>query len=109
MRLATIVRDMPQAERAALLSFRGSTSTAPFSIETAMSSEARKDSSPFGPFMVTVCPLTAAVTPFGTETGFLPMRDMTLLLLEYGADEFAADVLVARFGVRHDPLRRRQD
>src|SRR5262249_54339833 len=34
-----------------------------------------KDSSPFGPFIFTACPSTVAVTPAGTTTRFLPMRD----------------------------------
>src|SRR5262245_12687462 len=34
------------------------------------------DSSPFGPFTLTVWPDTVAVTPDGTGTGFLPMRDI---------------------------------
>src|SRR5262249_44394437 len=76
MRFATIVRDMPHFERAALLSLRAFTATELFSTATAMSSAAVKESSPLGPFTFTVWPETEAVTPLGTGTGFLPMRDI---------------------------------
>src|SRR5665213_1092709 len=114
-----MVRDMPHAERARLVSFTGSTVILPSAKVTCTSSLARNDSSPFGPLTETVWPLTFAVTPFGTATDFLPIRDIATRSsspktsspnhLEHAAEHLAADVLIAGLGIRHDALRRRQD
>src|SRR5947208_11506290 len=82
-----MVRDMPQAERAVFESSRGVTAIEPSSNAMVMSSAATKASSPFGPFIFTVWPSTDAVTPFGTGTGFFPIRDIDLLF----SFHFAAD------------------
>src|SRR5829696_721580 len=80
-RLATWERDMPHLARAVLDSSRGFTWTAPFSMATVTSSGTRNESSPFVPLILTVCPSTVAVTPDGTATGFLPTRDISILVL----------------------------
>src|SRR5215213_5616809 len=61
---------------------------------------------PFGPFILTVCPSTVAVTPDGTGTGRLPIRDMMLIpSSEHREENFAAHVGVARLVVSHNSLR----
>src|SRR5258708_7567294 len=65
-------------------------------------------SSPFGPFTFTVLPSTVAVTPVGSATGFLPIRDI-MRSLEHLAENFAAHVLLAGMGVGHHALRRGDD
>jgi hypothetical protein len=35
-----------------------------------------RESSPLGPLTETCCPVRVTVTPLGTTTGFLPIRDM---------------------------------
>src|SRR5439155_21490171 len=65
-----------------------------------------------GPFTVTFWPSTLAVTPAGTATGFLPMRDMVSLpssVSEHRAEDLAADVLLARLVIGHDAFRRREN
>ena len=62
-----------------MVSSRGFTSMPVAPFLTSICSGQVKDSSPFGPFIFTVCPSTVAVTPAGTGTGFLPMRDMSFL------------------------------
>ena len=69
-----------------------------------------KESSPFGPFAFTVWPSTLAVTPAGTATGFLPIRDIVNLpwfccRSEDLAEHFAAHVLLAGVVIGHDALR----
>src|SRR5450755_2979173 len=65
-------------------------------------------SSPFGPFTLTVLPSTEAVTPFGSATGFLPIRDI-MRSLEHLAEDFAAHILFPGMGVGHHALRRGDD
>src|SRR5258708_13975129 len=99
--------------RARLVSARGATMVLPASILGVMSSGITPSSAPFGPFTLTFWPSTLALTPCGTATGFLPMRDMvslfTLSRSEHRAQDLAADVLIARVVVGHDALGRRQD
>src|SRR3989441_10126544 len=64
--------------------------------------------SPFGPFTVIRKPSSWAVTPLGMGTGFLPMRDMAALLPDH-REQLAAHAGGARFAVRHESLRRRED
>src|SRR3989337_1781904 len=45
---------------------------------TLISSGRVKESSPLGPLVLTVWPLTVAVTLAGTATGFLPRRDIEM-------------------------------
>src|SRR3712207_1951856 len=108
---------MPHLARALFDWSRGSTFTVPFSITTETSSGTRKLSSPLAPFIFTVWPVTLAVTPDGTATGFLPTRDISVSYVLYScragsedlAEHFAADVALARLVVGHDALRRRQN
>src|SRR6516162_8204825 len=76
---------MPHIERARLVSERGATLSEPSSSFTSTSSTSVSESWPFGPFTVTFCPSTAAVTFFGTGIGFLPIRDMVQNLLHLQA------------------------
>src|SRR5215467_1947033 len=94
--------------RARLVSERGSTLTPPFSIFTTMSSGTTYCRAPFGPFILTVWPSMLAVTPDGTETAFLPMRDMTVPL-EHRAEDLAAHIGVAGGMVRHHAFGGRDD
>src|SRR5262245_62086713 len=95
--------------RARLVSARGSTLIPPFSIFTTMSSGTTYCSAPFGPFSFTVWPSTLAVTPDGTGTAFLPIRDMTVPSLEHRAENLAAHIGVAGHMVRHHALGSRHD
>src|SRR6516164_4203406 len=94
--------------RARLVSSRGSTLIAPFSIFTTISSGTTYCRAPFGPFILTVWPSTLAVTPDGTGTAFLPIRDMTVPL-EHRAQDLAAHIGVAGRMVRHHALGGRDD
>ncbi len=71
-----MVRDMPHMLRAILVSSTGVTSMPSSVLATLISSGTVKESSPLGPFILTVWPVTVAVTLDGTGTGSLPMRDM---------------------------------
>src|SRR3954471_5578216 len=107
-RFATWARAVPYNARARLVSTRGATLTAPFSNFTSTSSCTTNCSWPFGPFILTVCPSTVAVTPDGTVTGLLPIRDM-VDLSEHRKENFAAHIRVARVVVSHDSLGCRQN
>src|SRR6476646_10310623 len=109
---------MPHIDCASLVSSRGFTSMPAAPFLTSICSGQVKESSPFGPFIFTVCPSTVAVTPAGTMTGFLPMRDIAVSLSSYGrrwraseyvAEDLAADVLLPGAHVRHHALWRGQD
>src|ERR1700678_387371 len=95
-------------ESARLVSERGSTLTVPLSSFTSISSGTRNWREPFGPFIFTSWPSTVAVTPDGTVTTFLPMRDMTILS-EHRAQDFAAHIGVACGMIRHYALGGRYD
>src|SRR5215208_3814562 len=109
---------MPHFARASFDSLRGLTATAPSSIATETSSGTRKDSSPFWPLIFTVWPETVAVTPDGTATGFLPIRDIPGLpwlgsrgpcRSEDLAEHFPAHVPLSCLVIGHHALRRRDD
>src|SRR5262245_1763275 len=109
---------MPHSARAIFVSSRGVTSTPAGLFFTSICSGQVKVSSPFGPFILTVRPSTVAVTPAGMTTGFLPTRDIAQLLhpwrpasprSKHVAEDLAANVLLARPGVRHHALGSRQD
>src|SRR5579864_6541506 len=106
MRFWTSVRCMPQAARLRCASVNGVTriSPSPTSYFTRSSSTCIA-SCPLGPFTVKVPLSRAAVTPAGRAIGFLPMRD----ILEHLRQHFAADVLLARLGVRQHTARGRHD
>src|SRR5215467_5640476 len=95
--------------RARRVSVRGSILMAAPSTRASTSSCSTSESAPLGPFTLTVWPSTPAVTPDGTATAFLPMRDITRSRLEHRAQNFAADVRLARVVVGHDALRGRHD
>src|SRR4029079_18109529 len=75
---------MPHIDWAFLVSSRGFTSMPCAPFLTSISSGHVKESSPFGPFIFTAWPSTVAVTPAGTTTGFLPMRDIVKPYLSLG-------------------------
>src|SRR5919202_3599393 len=114
-RLPTNERDRPHMARPRLSSWRGATVTPSAPDSTVTSSTSVSDSSPFGPFTRTVCPSTVAVTPLGSATGFFPIRDMLPTVpsrppgSEDPAEHLAAHVLLARLGVGHHALGRRDD
>src|SRR5205085_6903892 len=60
---------------------------------------------PFGPFTDRMWPSVVAVTPAGSGTGLLPIRD----ILEHLREDFAAHVLRPRLGVGQNGLGRRDD
>src|SRR5215831_9893179 len=70
---------------------------------------------PFGPLNSTAPDCTLTVTPFGTGIGFLPIRDMTLVLavvpesLPDVAEHFAADARLDGVLAGHHALRRGED
>ncbi len=89
--LFTRVRDRPHMARPRWLSSRGASVSSPSAWLTATSSATVQASWPLGPFTVTVWPSTVMVTPDGMETGFLPIRDISI----DPAKDFAAHVLFA--------------
>src|SRR5262245_26440911 len=105
---------MPHMARASLESSRISIAILSLSSLATMRSASTCLSSPLGPLTLTSWPFTAAVTPPGTDTGFLPMRDIVqpspeLAALENITEDFAADILGPGARIRHHALRRRQD
>src|SRR5437016_2030018 len=112
-RLFTSVRLRPHIWRPRSAPSRGATVT-PCSPTLASTSFASLTlNSPLGPFTRTDCPSTVALTPFGSETGFLPIRDISKLrssaASEHAADHFPAHVFFAGARVRHHALRRGDD
>src|SRR3954453_3366243 len=69
-------------------------------------------SAPFGPLPLSISPSTFAVTPVGTITAFLPIRDMAVSSIsgsEHRAEHFAANVGVACVVIGHHALGGRKD
>src|SRR5262249_37392039 len=65
---------------------------------------------PFGPLTVTASLPTLHSTSFGRAIGFFATRDMSISPESGdGADDFAADALLARLRVGHDAGGRRDD
>src|SRR3569833_2745303 len=115
--LASSARVVPQAARAALVSFAGAM-TSPSSVCLALTISMRvRDVSPFGPLTATVRSLIATVTPLTGAMGFLPVRDILFFLwshhlnraLEDPADYLATQVLGLRFVIGHHALGGRQE
>src|SRR6058998_742093 len=106
--LATSVRVSPWSALCRLSSEGRRTTIASPSTATASSAWTSRLISPLGPFTVILRPSSWALTPLGMGTGFLPMRDMAGLLPDDG-EQLAAHAGGARFAVRHEPLRRRED
>src|SRR6266481_1069971 len=113
--LLTSARVVPHSMRARLVSLFGFTQTLPSSIVGRTSLLTTSLSVPSLPLAVTVWPAMSTLTPLGTGTGFLPIRDISYpnyanaRRLEYAAENFTADIGGARLVVRHDAARRRQD
>src|SRR5882724_7081052 len=113
--LLTNARVVPQRVRARLVSLFGFTQTLPSSRVVRISLLTTSLSVPSLPLAVTVWPAMSTLTPLGTGTGFLPIRDIShpnyanSRRLEYAAENFTADIGGARLVVRHDATRRRQD
>src|SRR5262245_30325745 len=103
--LFTRVRERPHMACARVVSTRLESSSSWPSWRTSISSATVQASWPLGPFTVTVWPSRVTVTPAGTGTDFFPIRD----ILVDPAEDFAAHVRIARRGVGHDALGRRQD
>src|SRR5471030_1190523 len=103
--LFTKVRERPHMARALVDSSRGVKERAPSSCLTTISSLTVHESSPLGPFTDTLWPSRTTVTPAGIEIAFLPILDISI----HPAEDFAADIGVARGGVGHNTLGRRQD
>src|SRR5665213_2733788 len=101
--LFTKVRERPHMARARVESSRGANERTPSSCLITLSSLTVQESSPLGPFTDTLWPSRATMTPAGMEIAFLPIRDISIHL----AQDFAADISVARGGVGHDALGRR--
>src|SRR5256884_5711766 len=106
--LATRVRVRPWSALWRLSSEGRRTTTAFSSSASVRSGCATRLISPFGPFTVMRPPSIWAVTPLGSGTGFLPMRDMSLLLPDHG-EQLAAHAGGAGFPVGHEALWRGQD
>src|SRR4051794_13329325 len=85
------------------------TFTTPFSTATSISGCSLRDSSPFGPFTVIALPSTVTVTPLGTGTGRLPIRDIVVGSLPDEGEELATGVGATRLRVRHQAARRAHD
>src|SRR6185437_13513391 len=107
-RLFTSVRLMPHMAAARSMSLCGVTAMPSAPTRTSTSGTSVTLSSPLGPFTETVWPLTEAVTPFGSGTGFLPIRDMACSL-EHLAEDFAADIGLTGVAVGHHALGRGDD
>src|SRR6266849_1244002 len=106
--LATSVRVRPCSALCCVSSDGRFTTTVPSSSVSSMSSCSVRLISPFGPFTVILCPSICAVTPLGSGTGFLPIRDIARLLPDH-REHFAAYPGGTRFAVGHESLRRAQD
>src|SRR5947207_893892 len=106
--LATRVRVRPWSALWRFSSEGRRTTTVFSSSASVRSGCARRLISPFGPFTVIRLPSIWAVTPLGSGTGFLPMRDMSLLLPDH-CEQLAAHAGGAGFAVGHEALGRGQD
>src|SRR2546423_15353808 len=106
--LATSVRVRPCSALCCASSDGRFTTTDPSSSARAMSSCSERLISPLGPFTVILCPSICAVTPVGSATGFLPIRDIWRSLPD-DREHFAAHAGGAGFAVRHEALRRAEN
>src|SRR5216684_5695903 len=106
--LLTSARVVPHIARARFDSSFGAIVTAPSAIVAVTSLVTRRLNVPRPPLAVRIWPSSSTATPAGIATGFLPIRDISLSS-EHPAQHLAADLGDARFIVRHDPARGRQD
>src|SRR4051812_24076398 len=101
----------------------GTTLTALFSSLTVTFGGRTRESCPFGPFTSIAPSLITTVTPFGTSTGRLPVRDSRTSVIFFAvvwvacavmasphfAQELAADALLPGFFVGHHAAARAED
>src|SRR5688572_31374655 len=106
--LATSVRVRPCSALCCASSDGRFTRIWPSSSASAISSWSERLISPFGPFTVILCPSICALTPLGSGTGFLPIRDIVRPLPDHRED-FTAHAGGAGFAVGHEALRRAED
>src|SRR5438445_7962092 len=105
--LAISVRVRPWSALCRFSSEGRRTTTAPSSTAAVRSAWIVRTSSPLGPLMVTVRSCTVAVTPLGSGTGFLPIRDIVSPpLLPDHREQLTAHAGGAGFAVGHDALGR---
>src|ERR1700674_1428889 len=100
---ATSVRESPCSCLARRESLGRSTRICPWSRTTMISRSSLWLTLPLGPSTETRPAWTFTLTFSGTLMGSLPMRDMEWLLPD-GGEELAAQVLLARLAIDHDPL-----
>src|ERR1051326_2780410 len=108
MLFATSARMRPWNARVLFSSSLRVNWTTLFSTETPMPGTSGVESVPFGPLTVTALPSCFTSTPFGSEIGFLPMRDMRRSLPDL-TEHFAADALFGGIGAGEDTLRSGDD
>src|SRR5260370_14666703 len=106
--LVTSARVVPHIARARFVSLFGAIVTAPSAIVAVTSLLTRRLNVPRLPLAISFWSASSTVTPAGITTGFLPIRDISISS-EHPAQHLAADLGDARFIVRHDPARGRQD
>src|SRR5678815_3815119 len=108
--LAISVRVRPSSDLCWSSSEGRVTVTWPFSCATAIAAGRERVSSPLGPFTeMTLSSLSVTVTPFGTETGAFPIRDIGVAPLPDESEKLTARARLTRLTVGHQPLRRGQD
>src|SRR5712675_1936768 len=106
--LATSVRVSPCSALCCASSEGRFTTTVPSSSARIMSSCSERVISPFGPLTVILCPSICTVTPWGSGTGFLPIRDIARLLPDH-REHFTTHPGGARFAIGHEALRRAEN
>src|SRR6266496_1920575 len=106
--LATSVRVSPCSALCCASSDGRFTTTVPSTSVSCMSACSVRLISPLGPFTVILRPSICAVTPLGSATGFLPIRDICGSLPDH-REHFTAHPGGARFAVGHKSLRRAED
>src|SRR4051812_46390158 len=104
--LFTSERTSPCRARFWRSSLGRSTSSVPSSWRMVIGSGTLRDSVPWGPFTVTVPGASVTSTPLGTGMGERPTRDISAS--PHVAEDFAADLALARFPVGHQPLAGRE-
>ena len=97
--LATSARDSPWSAFWLASSLEREVTTLLSSSTNEIPSANFRESSPFGPFTDTVDPSMETVTPLGTGTGILPIRDMGGVLLPDEGEQFAPGAGLARLGI----------
>src|SRR5437879_7635333 len=104
--LLTSERTRPCSARLRRSSFGRSTRSWPSSWRIVIGSGTTRDNVPCGPFTVTVPGAIVTSTPLGTGMGERPIRLMSSS--PHVAEDFAADLALARFTVGHESLAGRE-